>query len=121
LELRVRTVRTHERARAAEALAGHEALQRVFLELSRRVRVYASKAACAADSAGVRAFAIEILRAMRATSIHHGHACALDRGSPIASDVDSGGPAVMERVALFRPVTLRRHLSMALPFDVNRG
>src|SRR5689334_1832439 len=37
-------------------------------------------------------------------------------GAP-AVELDSGGPAVMERTALVRPVTLRRHLSAALPLS----
>src|SRR5262249_40774422 len=42
-----------------------------------------------------------------------------DRGSP-RYGLDSGGPAVVEPRRPVRPVTLRRHLSMALPLSESR-
>ena len=54
----------------------------------------------------------------------HGHACALDRGGPRRIGRRfrrSRCHGVPEFGRLFRPVTLRRHLSMALPLSLNRG
>ena len=79
----------------------------------------AASFSCDERSACPRAFAIEVHRTMSHLPLLGGTQSLWIEISEQYRSFDSGGPAVMEPlIELFRPETLRRHLSMALPLSL---